>query len=228
MSVPNTNSQLLRRAGGCFSDSGRPRFPPFSKALLDVEEYFHVGSILRKCGRIAPYFELVREQRGKAHNVGSNAKEHCDVVAECTQGPVASTMSDRSVDNAIHVSSEEREIEACCSKYVLGVTVLVGLGRVMPASLSEQFVNAVEVVDPDRDVDICVRSRHPTRVEVDRPTAEHPIIDPLPPEQLVQSSEYHELGFVVAVGAHHGAQYDDPSSPSWRPRTVCRLPGSIF
>jgi hypothetical protein len=74
-----------------------PALPELSEALLNAEEYSDLGSILRACGRIAPHFELVREQRRKAHNVGTNAQEHRDVVTECAQGPVASTVLDQGV-----------------------------------------------------------------------------------------------------------------------------------
>ena len=78
------------RSVGTGSYSERLRCPKLSEALLYAEEFCNVGSILRAGGRIAPHFELVREQRRKAHNVGTNAQEHRDVVTECAQGPVAS------------------------------------------------------------------------------------------------------------------------------------------
>lgn len=59
------------------------------------------------------------------------------------------------------------------------------LGRVVPAGLTEQFVNAAEVAQKDRDVDVGMRSRQPARVEVYRPATEHQIVDPLLLEQAV-------------------------------------------
>src|ERR1700722_2344958 len=105
--------------------------------------------------------------------------------------------------------------------YVLGVPVLVGLGRVAPAGVTEHFVNAVKVVHPDRDVDVGMRSRQPASVKVDRPAAEYPVVDPLPLEQLMESSESCELSLIVVVCAHRRTQYGDPTPtfPAYRSRS---------
>jgi hypothetical protein len=191
----------------------RNRRPPnMSTAPLHAEEGSHVRLILRPCGRIAPHFELVREQRREAHNVSPDTQKCRHIVTEGVRWPVASPVLDRGVDDPFVVPSEEREVKTCCFMDVVRIAILVGCGRVEPARVTEQFADPVEVLDPDRDIDIGMRSRQASGVEVDRPAAEYPIVDPLPLEQLVQLAEDDKLGFVVLVGVNHADQYGDPAA----------------
>ena len=63
----------------------------------------------------------------------------------------------------------------------------------MPTVLLEQGRDPRKVLEPDRDVDVRVRSRGRAGVEVDRPAAEQPVCDARPLEERVDRGERSEL-----------------------------------
>ena len=69
-----------------------------------------------------------------------------------------------------------------------------GSGACRQPSCFEKRSDPRQRVEPDRDVDVAVRSRDRAGVEVDRPAAEQPVLDPGPLEEGVDAGERGELG----------------------------------
>jgi hypothetical protein len=134
---------------------------------------------------------LVGPERAEADHPGADAVELREVVAERALGPRAAPFPQRGVHPAVLVASEKRNLESHAAALVAGVAVLALLRRVAPPVRRQQRGDAAVVVQPDGE--IVVRSRHRSRVEVDRPAAEQPVLDPVPLEQLVDPSQRSEL-----------------------------------
>jgi hypothetical protein len=99
----------------------------------------------------------------------------------------------RRVHLSLFVTGEERQLEPHASAFVAGIAVLALVGRVRPPVCRQQSGYSVVILEPHAEIQVVVRSRHCSGVEVNGPAAEEPVLDPLLAEQLVNPSERNEL-----------------------------------
>ncbi|HEY3106243.1 MAG TPA: hypothetical protein VGJ49_05550 [Gaiellaceae bacterium] len=65
------------------------------------------------------------------------------------------------------------------------VTILAVLWRVRPAISLERARHAAQILGPDRDVQVVVGTGDVSRVEIDGPAAEQPVLEAFLLEELV-------------------------------------------
>ena len=88
---------------------------------------------------------------------------------------------------------EEGELHPYFSPLVAGVAILTRLEDAGPSVRLEQSIDDIEVRLPDGKIDVLVVPRHSPGVEVDRPAAEQPVVDPLPAEKRMQPADRLQL-----------------------------------
>jgi hypothetical protein len=140
-----------------------------------------VGLVLGSVGGIVPGRAFPPFERSEGYEGNSHTPELADLAAEGIRGK----------RNLL----DERQLEAYPVALVPGPALLVRLGCVSPPVAAQQRRDAFVIRERHGDVDVVVLPRHCTRVEVDRPAAEEPVVDPLSRQELVDARERGELGY---------------------------------
>ena len=91
------------------------------------------------------------------------------------------------------IACQKCEFQPNVAAFVTGVAVLSPLGDVVPSAGLEQPPDLIDICAPHGNVDIHVFSSNPAQVEVDRPTAEKPIVQVLLREKRVQPIDRLQL-----------------------------------
>src|SRR6187455_2412096 len=143
----------------------------------ETGQNLEVGAIARSLDGVLARCRLPPCERLEPDEARADALELTDRVAERVVGPDGFGAPQRRHHSSALAADEERELESDARALVPRPAVLVGLRRVMPAVLLEQVRELRKVLEPDRDVDVRVRSRGRAGVEVDCPAAEQPVCD---------------------------------------------------
>jgi len=158
-----------------------------------VNETGDIRTVLRRNFGVRLKSRLVRDECVTTHYANVYTVEFGDVVTETIAGPLAATILDRRVDVPEFVARKKRNLEANALALVTCVAVLARLRSVDPRGVSEKLRQARAIPLPDGDVDVCVLSGYPTRVEIDGPAAEQPIRQRVMPKQMVEICQRGEL-----------------------------------
>src|SRR5262245_26595267 len=140
-----------------------------------------VRSVLGGIAGIVARRGLPALERGKGHERRGDALQLAAIGAERV----------RRKGDLLH----EGQLRADTVALVTGASLLVRLRRMEPPVAVEQRRDAAVVSFRDGYVDVVVRPRHGTHVEVDRPAAEQPVVDPLLPEELIDACQRRELRY---------------------------------
>jgi hypothetical protein len=77
---------------------------------------------------------------------------------------------------------------------------------VTPSVFLEQLGDAFEIMRPHGDIDIAVCARQRSDLEIDGPTAEQPIREPIGVEHAIESRDCRKLWTrAIEIGSRHGS-----------------------
>ena len=141
---------------------------------------------------------FLSSERRQGDEPGANPVQLAHIVRERLLGPPSLSMAHRRVGASVIAAHEVRELQPHGSLLIAGTAVFVFFSRVAPAVRFEQRRDPGKVVEPDRHVEIVVSSRDRAGIEVDRPSAEQPVVDALLAEEVSHPRERNEAAAMPA------------------------------
>jgi hypothetical protein len=171
-------------------------------ALLLTHQAGNIGAILRRDFTVRMHDRLVGNERLPIHEARTHTIEHCHRIAKAVVRPRAAAGVERSVYLSIFVTGEKCDFKTNAPALVARIPIFARLGAVLPRDGVEKCGQAEAILNPDGNVDIGVRTRDSTDVEIDGPPTEEPVGQIVLGEQLVELRQGGEL-----VGGGGQARY---------------------